>query len=177
MIGVYREPITFVNKKECHQCGETFRKGEKKMGLTIFDSPWQKDGSTVCVHTGNDDGKHGDCLDMLLDTSWRDFRYFACAACHRTIIRQCPSNGWRSYVKERDGKEICVKCYQDQVLANGEIIEAFEDGRIPGDFYNEWDIKSNGWKPIDKLGNFFFSGSEGAKRFCDSAIGWLRRYQ
>ena len=175
MMGVYVQQVPFINRQDCHQCGEKIKRGQEFQELSIYNDPWLTKPSTIRVHTGNDDDNHGDCLDMLLDTSWGDFRYFACAACHRTIIRQCPSNGWRSYVKERDGKEICVKCYQDEVLANGEIIEAFEGGRIPGDFYNEWDIRGNGWKPIDKLGNFFFSGSESAKRFCDSAIGLINQ--
>ncbi len=174
MMGTYVQQVPFVNRKECHTCGEKMKRGQAFQELAIYNDPWLTKPSTVRVHTENDD-RHGDCLDKLLDTSWGDFRYFACAACHRTIIRQCPSNGWRSYVKERDGAEICVKCYQDEVLESGETIDKFEHGIIPGDFYNEWDIKGNGWKSIDKLGNFFFSGSGSAKRFCDSAIGLINQ--
>jgi hypothetical protein len=76
-----------------------------------------KKGSTVRVHTGNDDG-HGDCLDKLTDDHYADFRYFECACCGRLVIRQCPYNGWRSYVKIRNDEEICVKCYQDELLQN-----------------------------------------------------------
>ena len=60
------------------------------------------------------------------------------------VIGQCPSNGRRSYIKERDGQQICIKCYQDDILKNGHNEKDFEDGHIRGDFVNQSDLKIHG---------------------------------
>lgn len=158
----------------CHVCDEKFKKSETyksgaKMILKIYDDPWATEASTVCVHANNEDD-YGTCLDKLTDTSWGDFRFFVCADCGRTIIRQCPYNGWRSYVKERDGEEICVSCYQTSILADGHGRESFEAGRIAGDFFDGTEIENNGWTPAAGLEHYFVSGNRSAQSLSEDIL-------
>jgi len=167
MRGTYLQQVPFVNRKECHTCGEKIKRGQEFEELAIYDDPFLNKPSTVRVHTGNDDG-HGDCLDKMTDTSWADFRYFVCEDCGRIIIGQCPSNGWRSYIKERDGQQICIRCYQDDILKNGHNEKDFEDGHIPGDFFNESDLKKHCWG--EERSHTHICGEKDAKSFCDLAL-------
>lgn len=174
MQGIPRDHKTPYKKlDECHECGESFKKHETlKSGLVVkldvYDDPWATKPSTVKVHTDNDDG-HGSCLDKLTDTSWADFRYFTCERCNRLIVGQCLDNSWRSYVKHtEDGEEICVKCYQAEVLENGMPAEAF-DGTVRGDFFNSSDLHQAGYRVVDLFDDVFINGANPAKRVCDKA--------
>lgn len=156
---------------ECHECGEKFKRGESKQILKIYDDPWADQPRICAVHDNNDDEKHGSCLDKMTDTSWGDFRYFLCDHCDRLIIEQCPDNGWRSYYKHNDaGEQVCVKCWQDEIIENGHDAKEFKDGHIPGDFYNEQDLSSHDWVLVQGMSHRYITGSESAKQFCDRAL-------
>lgn len=164
--------------KICGECGKTFRSHETiKSGLVakvlIFDNPWDKVGEMIKVHTANEDKFGRTCQDKLTDTGRADFRYFECAECHRMVIRQCPKNGWRSYVKHRGDEEICVACYQKTRLENGESREVLESGRIPGDFHNHSELQANGWLPVLNHRCVHITSSERAKEFCQAALELL----
>jgi hypothetical protein len=173
MMGVYRQQEPYVNRKECHECGEKFKKNQEFQELAIYDDPWLTKPSTVRVHVGNDDG-NGDCLDKLTDTGWADFRYFVCEDCERMIISQCPSNGWRSYYKIRDGQQVCIKCYQDEILKNGIPGAEFADGHIPGDFFNESDLKAAKWHAVEGFDYCHIAGEANAKSFCNKALELIK---
>jgi transcription elongation factor Elf1 len=170
MMGIpYDTKKPYKKLNECHECGEKFKRGQKTVKLEVYDDPWQAEASIIKVHVGNDDG-HGDCLDKLSDTSWADFRYFHCEVCGRLIISQCPYNGWRSYVKESNrGEEICVACYQKQVLENGNDIEVFKRGQVPGDFFNSSELSSYNWNLVQGFEGLHITGKDSAKRLCDKA--------
>lgn len=170
MMGIPQIRKPFVEKGTCHECGEAFTEQDAFVELEIFDNPFEKIPSIVRVHSDNDEDGYGTCLDKLEDTSWADFRYFTCAACGRMIIRQCPDNGWRSYVKIVDDEEICVACYQDNVLQNGVDVEKLREGRIPGDFFGRDDILEHGWSPVEEYQGYFIRGDSRKKEFCGAAI-------
>lgn len=153
----------------CAECGEKFKRGEAKQVVEVYDDPWAVKPRIIAVHsdyTGDDDkDSYGTCLDKLTDTSWADFRYRVCEDCGRMVISQCPSNGWRSYFKG----EICVKCYQGQVLKDGHGSSSFLLGKIPGDFFNKEEIGANDWAPVPG-GDCFINGSASSERFCDLAL-------
>ena len=170
MMGIPQIRKPFVEKGTCHECGEKIKKNEAFVELEIFDNPFEKTPSIVRVHSGNEDEYGLTCEDKLTDESWAYFRYFTCAECGRMIIRQCPDNGWRSYVKYRDGEEICVACYQEDILENGLSEEAFLNGRIPGDFFGRDDILDNGWTPVQQYQGFFLKGAARVAEIRDAAI-------
>jgi hypothetical protein len=152
----------------CHECGEEF-KDEGRIQLEIYDDPFATEPRIVAVHTENNDD-YGTCLDKLTDTSWGDFRYFTCDHCGRLVARQCGFNGWRSYVKEVDGEEWCIKCYHEDRLRDGEPREKFEDGKIPGDFYSQVDLEDQGWKPVVSYHGFHIATDLSVKQLTGAAL-------
>ena len=85
----------------CHECGQTIKRKEDFTTLEIYKNPWGEP-MEIRLHTENyicQDYRIS-CEQALYDEQWADFRYFGCSICKRTIIRQCPSNGWQSYVRE-----------------------------------------------------------------------------
>ena len=173
MMGIPQNlTVPFTRIKECYECGETFKKREKRKILKVYDDPFALKPRTVAVHIDNDDG-HGDCFDRMFDTSWSDFRYFTCDSCNRIVARQRADNGWRSHVKIIDDEEICIDCYQKSRLENGDPLEAF-DGHIPGDFYNSSDISAHKWTLVSGFSNVHITGRESVQRFCDKAKELIR---
>jgi len=152
----------------CHECGEKFKRGESKQVVELYDDPWAQKPRIVAVHDDNED-RYGTCLDKLTDTSWADFRYKVCDHCNRLIVSQCPSNGWRSYFKLVGDEEICVRCYQEDMLENGHSAESF-DGSIPGDFFNSEDLGANDWALVPGMADVFIRGKESVERFQKTAL-------
>ena len=174
MMGVIRDHTTpYKNLKTCHECGKRFRTGQEKAILDIYDDPWAMTPCIIRVHTENDNG-HGSCLDKMTDTSWADFRYFECQKCECLVVRQCLDNGWRSYVKHVGDEEICVRCYQDLRLEEGEPADAFEEGKIPGDFYTSNDLSAYGWGCVPGFLGVHITGEESVNHFCQQALKLLQ---
>lgn len=79
----------------------------------------------------------------------KDFAYFECEDCGRTICQQNPSNGWMSQMHIiNDSYQVCNKCYEETTLING-INDEFDGSNIPGQFYNESDIIEAGWEKAE----------------------------
>lgn len=174
MMGIIRDhktPYKILDTR--HECGEKFKRGEAKTTIEIYDDPWATKPCTVRVHTGNDDG-NGDCLDKLTDTSWASFRYQECPVCERMIVSQHLDNGWRSFFKTVDGEEICIKCYQESRLADGEPAETFEAKYVGGDFYNSSDISVNNWSLVPGYHGHFINSKESAEKFCGTALSLIQ---
>jgi hypothetical protein len=171
MMGIARDHKTPYKKlRECHQCNEKFKKGDRKTRLDVYDDPWATEPCQVAVHTANDKDGYGDCLDKLTDSSWSEWNYQECPVCERTIIYRCLDNGWRTYFKIIEGEEICVKCYQNMTLEHGEPLEKFKDGKIPGDFYSPSDLNAHGWTLVPGYSGNHISNKESIKRFAGHAV-------
>jgi hypothetical protein len=69
-----------------------------------------------------------------------------------------------------NGEEFCVRCYQENILANGHNDKEFESGHVPGDFYNEQDLSSHDWVLVQGMSHCYITGSESAKKFADRAL-------
>ena len=158
----------FKKTTECHECGARFKKGEEKAVIEIVDDPWATKPRIIAVHSDNEqDGSYGSCLDHLTDTSWNDHRYMECPLCERMVLMH---NGWRPYFKTSGGEEICVRCYQELRLADGEPKAALENGNVPGDFYNSADISAHGWTAVSGYQGFYITGKTSAMAFCRAAL-------
>ena len=103
------------------------------------------------------------CAEVLTDSSWVDFRYFECMACYRTICEQNPRNGWKVQYRVddfEDYEQICLQCYQTELLENGVNREKIENGEIDGMFFNYNDPVLESW---EKFINCRFINSEQSK--------------
>lgn len=103
----------------------------------------------------------------------KDFAYFDCDVCERTICGQNPSNGWMSQMHFHDNGWLeCNKCYEERVLREG-INDEFNND-IPGQFFNESEILESGW---EKQHDHMLAGS-GYTGYADpqSCIGLIRSY-
>jgi hypothetical protein len=166
---------------ECHECGALGRPGRRMVKVTVYDSPFDEEATTIYVCRnpsseyhggyGGTIGECGSCFDLLFDTGWGDFRYFPCDRCNRIVIRQCPSNGWHSYTRiTDDGEEICLRCYEEDVYANGLPRAKFADNQIPGMFYNRGDLGEHGFELVDEFDDYFVNSEDRARRLCEAAI-------
>jgi hypothetical protein len=79
----------------------------------------------------------------------KDFAYYDCEGCNRTVCGQNPSNGWHSQIHIHDGWVECNKCYEERVLNEG-INEDFDGSNIPGQFFDNSDIEENGWELVEE---------------------------
>jgi len=120
----------------CDECWEPVRKGgPASIDLDVWDGPFDDAPRTITVHH-NRDGGCGTCSERIYDSSWSDFRYFDCEGCNRTICEQNPSNGWHAQYRIVDGEQICLKCYEDELMEHGVNRESIENGTLPGMFFS-----------------------------------------
>lgn len=163
----------------CYSCGRVLLK-DQAVPVEVFDDPWDKEPVIiyVCPYEWGplmQRGEYwGSCYDILFDTSWADFRYFECYSCGRIVIRQSPYNGWHSYVRidYETEEEICLKCYEEDILKNGIPKEPFARGEIPGMFFGQGNLEvlRAGYKEVDGYRYVFIRSDESVKNFCDKAI-------
>jgi len=90
-----------------------------------------------------------DCYEGYIYS--KDFGYFFCEGCQRTICKQNPRNGWHGqYRIINDCEAICASCYQKRILEKGiDINDVIENETIPGDFLEDSDLIQHGFT-IDK---------------------------
>lgn len=132
---------------KCWECGiegaiSNFYKYE------LYDTPWDDTPRIAYLHKRipaalkkDSPFKYIDsCSELLDDHSWADFRYFECVECQRMICEQNPRNGWhtqyRYWGEDGDGEQICLRCYEKEVLENGIPREKFENEQLPGMFFS-----------------------------------------
>jgi hypothetical protein len=174
MQGIIRDhktPYKVLNT--CHECGEKIARGQAKTELKIYDDPWATKPCTVRVHTGNDEGDE-DCFDKLTDKSWASFRYQECPVCERMIVSQHLDNGWRSFFKTVDGEEICIKCYQESRLEDGDPVEAFTGESPMGDFFNPSDISAHDWALVPGYHGHFINSKKSSEKFRETALNLIQ---
>jgi len=159
-------------KRYCNECGEVIRRNEDYTTLEVYDSPWDKP-KEIYVHVDNELNDYGiSCREALYDEHWADFRYFDCPMCDRTIIRQCPTNGWHSYVRITDeGEEICLRCYEEEILEHGIPREKFEQHTIAGMFFNQEELRNKGWEQV--IWRTFLHSKASVQTYCEEAIQYI----
>jgi len=103
----------------------------------------------------------------------KDFAYFDCDDCGRTICQQNPSNGWMSQMHIIDGCQICNKCYEEKTLVDG-INDEFDGTNIPGQFYNYKEIEEAGWEEVE--GHILAGSGHSGYRDPKDAIGIIQKW-
>lgn len=83
----------------------------------------------------------------------KDFAYFDCECCHRTICEQNPSNGWvGQYRWISDCERICTKCYEEQMMSEGvDIDDMLENKKIPGLFASSSELEDAGFERVEGM--------------------------
>ena len=156
----------------CHECGEAVLTREDHVTIEVYDSPFDERSRTIHLHTDNEIcADYGiSCAEALYDEQWADFRYFDCLMCGRTIIRQCPSNGWHSYVQEYEGEDICLRCYETITLKEGIARESFEEGKIHGMFFSRQELRDAGYQEVEGMEDAYIRTQSDVERYCHGAI-------
>jgi hypothetical protein len=93
----------------------------------LFDTPWEDKGREAWFC--------GDECEHLYRFSG-DFEYPECDSCGRAVCTQNPSNGW--HVQYRDHSElgrICLRCYEREILENGQPRADFRGSSIEGGMF------------------------------------------
>jgi len=171
----------------CWECDRE-RPKDATYEYELYNTPWDDVGTTAYLCTDEfghaevereagreiyDSWKYYEsCNEVLTDSGWADFRYFECVGCYRTICEQNPKNGWHvQYRLENfdDYEQVCLKCYQDEILAHGISREAVENGELAGMFFNSGDLA--GWdKAIDYKR---IADSESKQEVLNDILAWM----
>ena len=151
---------------ECDECCAMVPK-KCTTNVEMWDTPWEDEPTvrpicSVCMSTGR-----------LEDESWADFRYFSCDSCGRFICRQNPSNGWHTQSRiVGECEEVCLRCYQEDILEKGVSKETLEQGQLPGMFFNVGELEGLGFECAEHWA--FIQRQEQAKVLADKALALMK---
>jgi hypothetical protein len=168
--------MTTHQKAECRECGDT--KDVRAMyRYELYYHPWDKEPhiAYLCKKATwtKGDRRYGwleSCDELLTDSGWADFRFFECDGCHRWVCEQNPDNGWMTQVRNlADGEvRLCLKCYEENLYANGVDREDLENNTLPGMFLNHSELIQNDF--IEEMSDVYIRGKEDAKRVCQRGL-------
>ena len=152
-------------KVTCYECDRK-RPKESTDVYELYDTPFDEVGTTSYL-CNDENWQHQSCSEILSDTSWADFRYFTCERCYRKICEQDKDNGWHIHYRiVNECEQICLKCYEDEILENGISRESIENRELSGMFFNSGDLKE--WtKFIDYR---FINDDESENRTLDEVL-------
>ena len=135
--------------EECHSCCEGrifvdldgYPLDEDQFSGEVYDRPFD-DESRILYFCDED------CLDGMTNSA--DFNYFWCEPCGRNICEQNPSNGYMVQDRILRGEQVCLKCYEKDILENGTDREEFEKGELPGMFFSlgNDEAREAGFEPV-----------------------------
>lgn len=138
------EVVTERHKCEYVECDNCYTGGLVKgvaVGADLYDTPWETKAKV----------RHF-CSYLCLDSFTRaydggDFAYVTCSGCCREICQQNPSNGyhWQFRYDEKSGEDICLKCYESDLMEHGHPRERIEGNQCPGMFHDRNELIDAGW--------------------------------
>lgn len=127
--------------KRCTCCLDTTLAGLMS-AREVYDTPWDDKARLVqfCCNK---------CEEAYLDES--DFCYRYCDDCGRLICVRNPANGYQTHFRDVDDgpcEEICLKCYQDRMIANGLTYEQIQAKACPGMFFDTEALEAAGYQKM-----------------------------
>lgn len=132
----------------------------------LYDTPWDKAASEV--YFCSDDCEQAYC-------SSGSFDYAYCDGCERQVCEQNPSNGWMTQFRDQaELGRVCLRCYEKEILNNGQPREDFEGERIHGGmFFSRGNAEpaAVGFQEVAGFDNYFVPSSVGAARYNSVATG------
>ena len=143
--------------------------------VELYDTPWEDEPKLVFFHSD-------ECEEAYIHAD--SFGYRDCASCERTICQQHPGNGWQwQFCEHEDLVEICLRCYQDEILENGQPRSDFESvrhrppGTIKGGMffsYGNAEPKKAGFDKVQAFAYYFVNHAQLASRYNDPAKRLLK---
>jgi len=115
-----------VDDSLCWWCGEEVNPGDS-VEVELYDSPFDTAPRVLTVHT--------QCADQLTDSYYTSFWYCYCSWCGRLICYRNPSNGWHEHFRIVVDEYVCLRCYEERILADGQPEEDFEGDGIHGGMF------------------------------------------
>jgi len=137
------------------------------IGVTreLYDTPWEDEPKVRFFHSD-------ECEEAY--TRSGSFDYVDCEACGRTVCEQNPANGWMMQFREhKELGYVCLKCYETEILENGQPRSDFAGSRIGGGMFFSGDNReplNAGYDYVYEFRDFFVSGPETARRFNRKAL-------
>jgi hypothetical protein len=106
----------------------------------------------------------------------KDFAYFDCECCGRTICEQNPSNGWMTQFRiVNECEYICLKCYEEDLFKNGiDLDEVLRTETIPGMFFNTSDLTKNDFYVFNNMGGVLVGSGYSSSQSPDVFFNTLR---
>lgn len=137
---------------------------ESAYKVEVYHRPFDENPDTLMFA-----GKYSwHCYEGIIYS--KDFGFFFCDICMRTICRQNPSNGWHVQYHELDEwYEVCLKCYQEKLFKEGvDIDEVLRVKELPGMFFTESELEEKGFILHPKFDGFLVGhGMRGYKNPSD----------
>ncbi|MCI0724478.1 MAG: hypothetical protein L0338_36770 [Acidobacteria bacterium] len=134
----------------------------------LHDTPWDRGPREVFFH--NERCEEAYCLSGSFD-------YIDCESCGRTVCEQNPANGWHVQFREHvDLGYVCLRCYETEILSNGQPREDFEGSKIDGGMFFSWgnlEPKGAGFEEVTGFVDYFVNGAETAKPFNRHALSLI----
>ena len=171
---------------QCYECDRE-RPKDATYEYELYSTPWDDVGTTAYLCTDEfghaeverENGRevfeswkyYESCVEVLTDNGWSDFRYFECVRCYRTICEQNPKNGWHVQyrVDGDDYEQVCLKCYQDEILEYGISRESVENGELSGMFFNTGELDE--WERV--MDYIHIDNSNTVQEVLDNILGWM----
>jgi hypothetical protein len=150
----------------CDSCGKEFIKHnyEDEYGGMYYMSAWDDDGVKKVF-----------CSDSCRDSYGESF--FMCEWCYREVIDSIGLNPHGKWISECE--IVCLKCYKEDIFANGLPYEDFEAHKISGMFFrgDNQDVVDAGFSAVPKFSDYFLDDErpEPVKEYCDYAMRLINR--
>lgn len=134
--------------------------------VELYNTPWLEEGRLVYFHSEACEQSY--CSSGSFDYIW-------CDGCDRQVCEQNPRNGWHLQFRHHAGMDtyLCLRCYQDEILENGQPREDFEGDRVKGGMffsYGNAEPKDKGFEEVAGFENHFVSDRKAAQRYNNHAL-------
>lgn len=131
----------------------------------LYDTPWESSPRRVFFHSD-------ECEEAY--TRSGSFDYIDCEGCGRTVCEQNPRNGWMAQFRDHaDLGYVCLKCYETEILENGQPRVDFQGNRIGGGMFFSGDNHeplNTGFESVPDFTDYFVNSSEEAARYNRHAL-------
>lgn len=131
----------------------------------LYDTPWEEKPREVFFHS--DECEQAYCHSGSFD-------YLECEGCGRQVCEQNPANGWHAQFRDHaDLGYVCLRCYEKEIMENGQPRTDFQDHRICGGMFFSGDNReplNAGFEPVYEFQDYFINSADSARRYNKKAL-------
>ncbi|MDA2912537.1 hypothetical protein MYX77_01005 [Acidobacteriia bacterium AH_259_A11_L15] len=131
----------------------------------LYDTPWEDKPREVFFHSD-------ECEEVYCRSG--SFDYTECETCDRQVCEQNPRNGWMlQFRKHTDLGYICLCCYQDEILKNGQPRSDFEGHTIDGGMffsYGNTEAQDAGFEEVPEFIDYFIRSADDVRPYNQHAL-------